>query len=381
MYDYDVIIVGSGPSGSMAAYHLAVKGISVLLLEKATLPRPKTCGGGLTFKAIKKIPFDISPVVEVFARGGIVAYEGQPLVKIEESDVAYLIRREAFDHFLAKKAVSAGARLFDNCPLSSFELDAEKVKVVTPQGTFSSRFLIGADGANSIIARKCGLLNNREMGMALEAEFEVPEDILKAQGPFSTFDFGAIPHGYGWIFPKDGRISIGVYHASPGKRSNIRQDFEHYLSMNPQIAALGIKNLHAHPIPLGGQKTPRQSGRALLVGDAANLADPWVGEGLYYAVSSAEIAADVIGKCLQENRSNLDEYDLRIYETFIKQFGYARIFARLIYRFPHFATRLISKSPTMQRMVFGNLRGTYTFERFTRNLLLNVPRIVIEALF
>jgi geranylgeranyl reductase family protein len=377
---YDVIIVGGGPSGSMAAYYLAVRGRSVLLLDKAAFPRNKICGGGLTHKAIRKIPFDISPMAEVRARGGMVAFKGKSLVKFEAPDVAYLVRRETFDHFLVQKAVSVGTVLHEACSVSSIELEPDQVSVVTNKGSFTGKFLIGADGANSLIARQFGLLKDRQKGIALEAEFEVPPEILKSQGPYSTFDFGAMPGGYGWIFPKEGRLSIGVFYASTKKRPNLRQDFDRYVSMHPQIASHGVTNIHGHPIPLGGQKEPRQKGRILLVGDAANLADPWVGEGISYAIYSAEIAAGVIEDCLKNNSGDLHEYDQRIYKTFIKQFVYARAFAALVYRFPRFSSNLLSRSITMQKLISGNLRGNYSFEQLSWHLLLNLPRIFFEAI-
>jgi geranylgeranyl reductase family protein len=299
---------------------------------------------------------------------------------VETPDLAYLIRREPFDHFLVKKAVSAGVVLQDACTVTSIKNEAQQVNVYTNKGNFSARFLVGADGVNSIIARQCNLLSDRLTGMALEAEFEVPEPILERQGPYATFDFGSLPHGYGWIFPKSNRISIGILYASPKKRNDLRKDFERFVSLHPQIEAFGVNNLRAHPIPLGGQNGSRQSGRVLLVGDAANLADPWMGEGLYYAITSAEIAAEVLSICLTSDSDNLIQYDRIIKSTIIKQFEYAKFFADSVYRFPRINSILLSKSTTMQKLVFGNLFGTYSFKQLSWQLLLKLPLIIYETM-
>ena len=376
---YDVIIVGSGPSGSMSAYLLAIKGYKVILFEKAVLPRPKTCGGGLTYKAINQIPFDINPVIESTAMGGVIEFKGQPLVKVEAPDVANQVLRQSFDQFLAQKAATAGATILDGTSVTDIELTQNQVNISTTKGTFSSRFLIGADGVNSHVARKVGLLPHRQIGMAIEAEVTVPPGYMEKNGPYATFDFGAISHGYGWIFPKNGMVSIGVFHASPKKYPQLRRDFDLYLALHPEVPLENINNIRAHPIPLGGQKTNRHAGRVLLVGDAANLADPWMGEGIYYALNSAQMASDVILDCLNKGTANLEADSQRINQTMVRQFGYARLFASIVYQFPHALSFILSKSSTMQALVFGNLQGKYTFGQLGLRFIMNFPRILIQV--
>jgi len=224
---HDVIVVGTGPAGAVLAYLLAKRGLDVLILERETLPRYKTCGGGLTLKAIQNLPFDVNAVLEHKAVGGIVTYAGQQLLKVEIGwPAAWLVMRDRFDHYLVQQAVLAGARLVEGVKVSGVEQRGDRMVVTTTQGELHAQLLAGADGVNSIVARSVGLIPNREVGVALEAELAVPPASLDTQGAYATFDFGALPGGYGWIFPKRDHLSVGVFKAIPGKAGELKKALE-----------------------------------------------------------------------------------------------------------------------------------------------------------
>jgi len=164
----------------------------------------------------------------------------------------------------------------------------------------------------------------------------VPDSVLQEQGAYATFDFGALYNGYGWILPKRAHLSVGVYHARPGKAANIKQDLQNYINMNPVLNENKPISIRGHYIPLGGQNQRLNNGQVILVGDAANLADPWLGEGLCHAVKSSNIAANVIVEYFEKGSGGLDKYTDRINTQIVDQFAYARAIAGLVYRFPHF---------------------------------------------
>jgi len=291
----DVIIVGAGPAGAVLAYLLARFGLDVLVLEKATLPRYKTCGGGVTLKTLQNLPFDAGPVYECQAVGGILSYAGRQLLKADLGwTVAWTVMRGRFDHFLIQQAVMAGATLVEDVAVEGVTLHDDRVVVHSAKGDYAARLLVGADGVNSGVARSLGLLPDRRVGVAVEAEVAVPPSGLEAQGAYATFDFGALPHGYGWIFPKQDHLSVGVFQAQPGKAAGLRQRLDQFIACQPALQGGQMLHFQGHPIPLGATRQPVDRGRALLVGDAANLADPWLGEGIYYAVLSARLAAPVM---------------------------------------------------------------------------------------
>jgi geranylgeranyl reductase family protein len=364
------------------AYELAARGLEVLMLEKAALPRYKACGGGLTFKAIRNLPFDVEPIIELDAEGGVVSYKGHQLLKAEVTrPFAWLVMRDRFDHYLVQQAVEAGAHVKDGLAVVGVEERRGRVVARTRGGEFAARFLAGADGVNSVVARSVGLLGRRERGVGIEAEVAVSSAALEAQGAYATFDFGALPHGYGWIFPKRDHLSIGVFRAWHGKAAGLNRYLEAFIESHGVLRGCRFLNQRGHLIPLGGRKESLHRGRVLLVGDAANLADPWLGEGMYYAITSARLAAEVVTDALVDGAVDLGGYTARINAGMVHQMRHGRHLANLVYRLPRLCTTLLSGSPLMQEFAFGTIRGDRTFQQFNRDMALWLPRIVIQALF
>ncbi len=377
----DVLVVGGGPSGAVLAYELAQRGLHVLIVEKATLPRYKACGGGLTVKTVQNLPLDVGPVLELQAAGGRVSYGGRPLLQADVPEgIAWLVMRDRFDHWLVQRAIDAGARLIEGRAVTAVEQENGRVVAIVAGERLAARLLAGADGVHSVVARSTGLLPRRRTGMALEAEVDVPPAALAAQGTYATFDFGALPHGYGWIFPKSDHLSVGVFHARPGKVDGLRQHMERWAASQAVLRERRVIRQRGHPIPLGGQGGARHCGRVLLVGDAANLADPWLGEGIYYAVRSARLASDALVQALQDGPAALAGYSAQLDAEINAQLRQAALFAACVYRLSYPGSLLLSRSPAMQKAIFGAMRGDLTFGQLNRALLGQLPGIVAQAL-
>jgi len=360
---YDVIVIGAGPAGSMSAYHLAKAGKNVLVLEKQQLPRVKACAGGLTLKAQQAIPFDISPVVDVEAKGGILTFHGKPVLKVAlEQPLANLVNRDEFDQFLLTQAIKSGAKVMAGTKVTGFIQDNSGVSMQTEQGIFQANYLVGADGVNSMTARILGLLLNREVGYAIEAELQVPLEALHAHGAYVTFDFGALKNGYGWIFPKKDHLSVGVCYAQTAKQPGLRDKLDEFIRSQKVLQSSEILSIKGHHVPLGGIISDLHKGRCLLVGDAANLADAWMGEGLYYAILSAKLAADSILIAMQTNSTDLSDYSDEVNTRITTQLYYARKMARLIYGLPRLALKLIRRNQEVMDLTFGVIRGNISFQ-------------------
>jgi len=378
---YDLIVVGAGPAGAVLAYELARQGCQVLVLEKETLPWGKPCGGGLPLKTVRALPFDASSVLEREVEGEIVSFRGRELLRARvERPFAWLVMRDRFDHFLAQKAAAAGARLLDETAVAAVEEADGRVTALTPRGRFQARWLAGADGANSTVTRSVGLLRQQPRGVAIEAELEVPAAALELQGGYATFDFGAVPYGYGWVFPKQNHLSAGVFHARAGKAPGLRGWLETFIQAQPSLRNYIRLHLRGHRISLGGARQTLHRGHTLLVGDAAHLADPWLGEGIYYAIRSAGLAAEALMQALAEGGPGLSLYTRNVHAQIGLELAAARRLALFVYRSPGLCSRLMSRSVQMQRDVCATIRGDLTFRQLNRSLLLHLPVILRQAL-
>ncbi len=363
------------------AYLLAERGLEVVLIEKARLPHYKTCGGGVTLKAVKNLPFDANPSFDEMAVGGILSYAGRQLIKTDSQPTGgWLVMRDHFDHYLVQQAVQAGAHLYDGLAVTGVDNQGGEVTVRTPQGSFSARTVAGADGINSLVARSAGLLSWRDAGVAIEAELAVPPAALAAQGAYATFDFGVLQGGYGWIFPKRDHLSVGVFQAHPGKALGIRKSLDRFIASQAVLKENRPMRLHGHHIPLGGRTTLLHQGRVLLVGDAANLADPWLGESISYAIASARMAADALGLALEVGPMELGRYTARVNAEIVRQFNHAHHFAGLVYRLPGFSSIILSRSRLIQEAVFSVLRGDLTFKQLERRLVWQFQRLLVQVL-
>ncbi len=378
--DYDVIIVGAGPAGSVLAYLLAKRSLNVLLIEKETLPRYKPCGGGIPLKTLRSLPVDVSPVLELEARWGILSYSGRHMLRVPLKNFGWLAMRDRLDYFLAQEAVKAGAMLMDGQVVYRLEEEDGRMAVHTSKDTCYTRLVVGADGVNSKVAVCSGLLQNRETGTALEAEVEVSHAILEEYGSTVIFDFGALEQGYGWVFPKSDHLSVGVFCARSGSAGNMKRQLERFISQQPMLNNCRIITVQGHRIPLGGAFHPLHNGRVLLVGDAANLADAWIGEGIYHAVRSAHIAAEEIPSILESSPFDASRYTRRVHAEIVYELKAARRFAWLVYNYPWQCSVALTCSPKMQKIVFGNIRGDVSPRNMLGQLLITSPQILYEVL-
>lgn len=293
MNAFDVAVIGGGPAGASAALKLAEKGITTVLIEKETLPRYKTCGGGFVFRGRRQMPFDISSVVErefnkidlYFDQSGI------HLTTEREEPIISMIMRKDFDNLIVKKAQEAGVTLLENHKLKDISFGSE-ITLHTSQGDVKTHFVIAADGALSPTAKLTGWEETRYLIPALEYEVEVSPEDFERLSKQVRFDFDAVPLGYGWSFPKKNHLSIGVASARRTK-INLKQFYQEYLK------TLGINEVvheefHGFQIPV----SPRTDGyfrkNVLLVGDAAGFADPLTAEGISNAIISGVMAAESI---------------------------------------------------------------------------------------
>lgn len=290
---YDAIVVGTGPAGATAAYELSRAGMRVLLLDKAKLPRYKTCGGGITHKSAAALPFSIEPVVERTLHNIDFSWKlSRPYVARSRKPLVYMVQRSRFDNFLTEKAVEAGAVLMDETSVTSAHADDRGASVVTSRGTFTADYLVGADGATGRVARSLDLMADRRALAAIESEVEVDAASMDYWSDKLGLDLGYLTATYGWVFPKGDHLSVGV-----GGLPIIEEYGSHLKSYDQAHTAARAPHItrvirsHGYLLPCRRPGAAVQKGRALLVGDAAGLVEAFTGEGIYWAIRSAQLAS------------------------------------------------------------------------------------------
>jgi len=364
----------------MAAYYLASAGWDVLLLEKAQFPRRKVCGGGLTHRGIMEIPYDITPMIHQTVHRGFLGFRGQKVCAIQNNlPIAYLIERSSFDDYLRQKAVEKGVSCHQGERVTGISQTSDGVTLQTEKSNYTARFATGADSVHSLIAKQLGLLPNRTTSLAMEARLTLPADRLSSLTDTITFDFGALYGGYGWIFPKLDHLNVGIFRNWPGKRAT-RQQLLRFIHQRSGLEQTQILDIRAYPGPVGGDGGPRHSDRTLLVGDAANLADPWLGEGISYALASGRMAAETLINQTKADTPDLSGYSRQVKQTFLKPFQFARKMALLVSLFYYFNVHFLKRSPTLQTMIIDLLRGEISYQDIWRTMLFHAPRAFYQII-
>ena len=301
----DVIIVGAGPAGCAAAFDLNRSGFDVLLLDKNTFPRLKPCAGAVTIKAIKALRFDITPVVRRVCNDFEVGLRTEKTTKFPSRyPIAAMTVRSELDDFCLHQCLHRGVRFQQIGPLSEIRKDGDYWTVTASSEKFSARFLIGADGANSQVRKLLNLASTVKLGVALEAR--IP--ISNGSSFNMRMDYGVVPRGYGWVFPKDDHLNVGLYTLDQ-KIQRPREKLAAYCRARTGVDFDGV--IHGYPIPFNGVKFRHLPNSPMLVGDAAGFIDPLLGEGIYNAIRSGQIAAECVGDL---TRGRGDTYGRKIGE-------------------------------------------------------------------
>ncbi|MGW7052266.1 geranylgeranyl reductase family protein [Streptomyces sp. NPDC054887] len=387
----DVVVVGAGPAGSAAAYYLAQTGLDVLLVEKATFPRDKTCGDGLTPRAVKELVamgIDVSPAQPGWVRTkGLRAYGGGLRVEIPWPELASfpdfgLVRtRMDLDHLLALRAASVGVRLLEGTKVTGPVLDERTGRirgVVARCGDRSreidARVVVAADGASSRMAVAMGLpqRKDRPVGVAVRRYYTTPrhdDDYLEAWvdlwAPDARGRRQMLP-GYGWIFPLgDGssNVGVGTFGVDLPFDVDYRALLRDWTARLPEDWRIGEEHaagpVRGAALPAGLTRPAQYTRGMLLTGDAGGTINPLSGDGIDYAMESGRLAADVIAQALARPSAAQRERALGAYSRVLhgavgSYFTLGRFIVHALGN-PH-VMRFIAKNslpnPTVRRLMF-----------------------------
>lgn len=365
---YDCIIVGAGPAGGSAAYHLAKRGRSVLVIEKESLPRYKPCGGGVSPQVAQWFDFDFSPAVSLKANAIRYTWKmGDPVdAMLETAEPIWMVRRDVFDHFLIQQAQRQGAELKDGLAVTGIEFQGDRWQVNTANGMFAGRYLIAADGGKGSIANWLGFkARKRRLAGALEAEAPVQNGTQVIH-----FDFGMVKNGYIWNFPKADGYSIGIGTFRGGEPQDFKKILTEYA--NSFGVTLGSCKQYGHPISLWDGEQPLHTQNAILAGEAACVVDPFTAEGIRPSMFSGVKASEAIDQALSGNANALEQYTEVMNKEWGEEMAWAQRLAQVFYRMPNVGYKLGVKRPSatdrMVQILSGQLRYSDVANRALKRL-------------
>ena len=392
----DVVVIGAGPSGAACSYWLADAGLDVVVLEKKHFPRDKTCGDGVTPRAVRQL--------EAMGLGDEIAqhhrFDGLRAIAFgRELDLpwpdhpdfpshGYVITRAELDGLVATRAEKMGAELHQGAEVTGLlgdrpgpaqgvvvhHHDDDRVEEIT------ARVVVVADGAYSRIGRALGAQRDRAvpLGMAIRTYHSSPradDHYIESHLDIRDRNGDAVP-GYGWIFPVgDGRVNVGLGILASDDRLkgiNTTKLLETFVEYAPSSWCLSAGSQLCPPtggrLPMGFSVGPRVGPDYLLIGDAGGSINPFNGEGIAYGYETGRLAAEVIVGALASNDlTRLGDYERRLEATYGRYYRAASAFMKLMMR------------PSMLRLFIAGGMRSRTFMSLVLRIMSNMLRPGVVA--
>jgi menaquinone-9 beta-reductase len=345
VHDADVIVVGAGPGGATAAAHLARSGVRVLLLEKTTFPREKVCGDGLTPRAVKSLLTLGIDTADWPRNRGLRIYGGKHRLELDWPDLASypsygLVRpRVDFDEVLARTAQKSGAVLCEATTVAGPLRDDRTGRIVgvtiKDGSTLRAPLVLAADGVSARTALGAGIgkRDDRPMGVAVRGYLASP---ARSNDPYLESHLelwdgppgeGRLLPGYGWVFGVgDGTVNVGLGILNTSDafgRVDYKDLLRRWLANIPDLTGHQlIGPLRGGALPMGFNRQPHYRDGLLLIGDAAGAVNPFNGEGIAYAMETAQTAADIVIQALARPEGPAREQALSAYPAALSaQYG------------------------------------------------------------
>ncbi|MHB1285000.1 MAG: NAD(P)/FAD-dependent oxidoreductase [Leptospirales bacterium] len=388
-------MIGLGPAGSTAVRLLSEAGFQVAGFDRSSFPRNKTCGGGVSARCVPFLPKGWEKLPHEVTTGVSLKYMDHDPVEVSmDRPIAYQFHREEFDFFLLERAGDAGAQLLTDRSMTNLIWNGRSFQLTTDRSeVFESPVLIGADGATSQVYRFLGDTANRQETSVRKKKpvhhgYPSSEKLLGLGSPSRRsdvlIDLGSVPGGYGWSFPKSGSVNnVGVVGFSKPLNNPVEtlKTFSGKLLENPPCSA-DVQKARTWVIPDFQESMVHGLLPGLFfIGDAGGMVDPFLGEGIYYAMLSARKAvSEILLHRGHPSKSSQSYADWAVRDIF-RDFSQARRLASIIYRFPGIYFRLVQRYPHILSMYAMILCGSHDYRSFSRTVGRNLFNLPFRKLF
>lgn len=360
--EWDVAVIGAGPAGLAAASAAAAAGARTIVFERAEHPRYKTCGGGLIGASLAAVGQEVHWSARDRIDTATFTLDGQrPFTRQHTEPILAMVLREEFDDALRLRAVELGATLRQRCTVRAIEAEADGARVRLADGTtVSAQVVVGADGSSGVSARHIGV-EFSQVDLGLEVEVKATAGVQRQWRGRVLLDWGQLPGSYGWVFPKDDRLTVGVI-AARGQGSGTKEYLRAFID-RLKLGSCEVIRDSGHLTRCRTSGSDLRKGRVLVAGDAAGLLEPWTREGISFALRSGALAGACAAKAAtQEDGEQRDgwlaEYVASVHRDLIPDMDAGR---RILAAF--------SRHPGAFHAVLATPRGWRAFVKICRSEL------------
>lgn len=360
--EWDVAVIGAGPAGLAAASAAAAAGARTIVFERAEHPRYKTCGGGLIGASLAAVGQEVHWPARDRIDTATFTLDGQrPFTRQHTEPILAMVLREEFDDALRLRAVGLGAALRQRCTVRAIEAEADGARVRLADGTtVSAQVVVGADGSSGVSARHVGV-EFSQVDLGLEVEVKATAGVQRQWRGRVLLDWGQLPGSYGWVFPKDDRLTVGVI-AARGQGSGTKEYLRAFID-RLKLGSCEVIRDSGHLTRCRTSGSDLRKGRVLVAGDAAGLLEPWTREGISFALRSGALAGACAAKAAtQEDGEQQDgwlaEYVASVHRDLIPDMDAGR---RILAAF--------SRHPGAFHAVLATPRGWRAFVKICRSEL------------
>ena len=336
--EWDVAIVGAGPAGLAAASAAAATGARTVVLERAEHPRYKTCGGGLIGASLAAVDGQIAlPARDHIRSATFTLRGGREFTREDSEPFLAMVLREEFDDALLRRAVARGAVLRQRAPVRAIVQTAGIASARLADGSaVTAKVIIGADGSSGVSARHVGA-RFALVDLGLELEIAVPAPVARQWAGRVLLDWGELPGSYGWVFPKGGRLTVGVI-AARGNGDATRAYLREFTD-SLKLGSLEVLRDSGHLTRCRAEDSSLRDGRVIVAGDAAGLLEPWTREGISFALRSGALAGEFAAKAAvsdtrNDAESSLEEYVAAVNRVLVPEMRAGRMLLSAFSRHP-----------------------------------------------